>query len=90
MAKKKGKSKKDGEPAWARKMSNRKYEDQLEELQGELVKLQLWVQETGARGIVVFEGRDAAGKGGAIKRITQGSYDDEASIAGRKLIPNVT
>ena len=47
------------------------YERELARLQGELVKLQLWVRETGARGIVVFEGRDAAGKGGVIKRITE-------------------
>jgi polyphosphate kinase 2 len=40
-------------------------------LQGELVKLQDWVVQTGHRLVVIFEGRDAAGKGGAIKRITQ-------------------
>ncbi len=47
------------------------YNKALAELQAELVKLQLWVKESGARVIVVFEGRDAAGKGGAIKRITE-------------------
>jgi len=52
------------------KLSNKNYEKELERLQGELVKLQLWAKVTGARAIVVFEGRDAAGKGGVIKRIT--------------------
>jgi len=53
------------------KISNKDYEKELEKLQGELVKLQLWVKETGAKVIIVFEGRDAAGKGGVIKRITE-------------------
>ena len=53
------------------KLSRKDYEKQLEELQVELVRLQLWVKETGAKVIVVFEGRDAAGKGGVIKRITE-------------------
>ena len=44
---------------------------ELAKLQGELVKLQYWVQKKGLRVIVVFEGRDAAGKGGVIKRITE-------------------
>lgn len=47
------------------------YAKALSELQAELVKLQLWVKKSGARVIVVFEGRDAAGKGGVIKRITE-------------------
>jgi polyphosphate kinase 2 len=53
------------------KLSNKKYEKALAKLQGELVKLQYWVQKKGLRVIVVFEGRDAAGKGGVIKRITE-------------------
>ena len=53
------------------KLSTQQYESELERLQGELVKLQFWVRETGAKVIVVFEGRDAAGKGGVIKRITE-------------------
>jgi polyphosphate kinase 2 len=53
------------------KLSSKVYEEELERLQGELVKLQLWVKHSGARAIVVFEGRDAAGKGGVIKRITE-------------------
>ena len=47
------------------------YEKELLRLQIELVKLQEWVVATGARLVVIFEGRDAAGKGGAIKRITE-------------------
>jgi polyphosphate kinase 2 len=47
------------------------YTDELEKLQVELVKLQEWVKAKGLKVVVVFEGRDAAGKGGVIKRITQ-------------------
>ena len=54
-----------------RKLSNKEFNAELEKLQGELVKLQYWVKEKGLRIIVVFEGRDAAGKGGVIKRITE-------------------
>jgi len=53
------------------KLSRKAYEDEMEKLQGELVKLQFWVRKTGAKVIIVFEGRDAAGKGGVIKRITE-------------------
>ena len=53
------------------KISRKDYEKELEKLQGELVKLQFWVRKTGAKVIIVFEGRDAAGKGGVIKRITE-------------------
>jgi polyphosphate kinase 2 len=53
------------------KMSNKEYEAEIFELHAELVKLQRWVQEKGVRAVVVFEGRDAAGKGGVIKRITE-------------------
>ncbi|MFN3886975.1 MAG: polyphosphate kinase 2 [Aquabacterium sp.] len=51
--------------------ARRVYFRELFRLQGELVKLQDWVVHTGQRIVVLFEGRDAAGKGGAIKRITQ-------------------
>ena len=51
--------------------SRRLYFRELFRLQGELVKLQDWVVHSGERIVVLFEGRDAAGKGGAIKRITQ-------------------
>ena len=53
------------------KLSRELYESELFRLQTELVALQEWVRATGARVVVVFEGRDAAGKGGAIKRITE-------------------
>ena len=53
------------------KLSKQQYETGLYNLQVELVKLQKWVQKTGLRVIVLFEGRDAAGKGGVIKRITE-------------------
>ncbi len=52
-------------------LSKQRYFDELEKLQIELVKMQQWIKTTGYRAIVLFEGRDAAGKGGAIKRITQ-------------------
>jgi polyphosphate kinase 2 len=54
-----------------KKLSRKAYEAELVALQAELVKLQYWVVEQGHRVIVVFEGRDAAGKGGVIKRITE-------------------
>jgi len=60
-----------GKPAAARKVSTAVYEAELFRLQTELVKLQEWTRETGARIVVIFEGRDAAGKGGTIKRITE-------------------
>ena len=53
------------------KVPKRLYKAELERLQIELVEMQRWVAVTGARVLVLFEGRDAAGKGGAIKRITQ-------------------
>ncbi|MEM9353310.1 MAG: polyphosphate kinase 2 [Planctomycetota bacterium] len=72
--KKAKKSKKDspGKPSGKDrpKLKNKQYEKELEKLQVELVRLQAWVKHTGARIVVVFEGRDAAGKGGIIKRIT--------------------
>jgi polyphosphate kinase 2 len=53
------------------KIKKKYYERELERLQVELVKLQLWVKEQGLRVVVLFEGRDAAGKGGTIHRITR-------------------
>ena len=60
-------SKSDGE----KKMKAKKYQKELRKLQGELCKLQEWVKHKGLRVIIVFEGRDAAGKGGTIKAITE-------------------
>ena len=54
-----------------RKMKRKAYELELERLQGELVAMQEWVKSSGAKIIVVFEGRDTAGKGGTIKRIVE-------------------
>jgi polyphosphate kinase 2 len=53
------------------RLKRKEYEKELRELQVELCALQDWVKEEGARIIVVFEGRDAAGKGGVIKAITE-------------------
>src|SRR5881398_2536978 len=54
-----------------KKIDNEVYEAELFRLQTEFVKLQEWTRHTGARVAVIFEGRDAAGKGGTIKRITE-------------------
>jgi len=54
-----------------KKIKNKAYEKELADLQIELVKLQEWVKEKGLKVVCIFEGRDAAGKGGVIKRITQ-------------------
>lgn len=53
------------------KISRRVYEKEKRKLQIELLKLQAWVKETGQKIVILFEGRDAAGKGGAIKRFTE-------------------
>jgi polyphosphate kinase len=66
MAKKK--KAEDGPPP---KMKRKEYERQMRVLHGELVAMQEWVKESGAKVCVVFEGRDTAGKGGTIKRITE-------------------
>jgi len=53
------------------KIGKKDYEAEMFKLQVELVKLQDWVKETNARIVILFEGRDAAGKGGMIKRIME-------------------
>ena len=63
---KKGKKGKDK----SKKISKKEYKKELKRLNIELVKLQRWVQHKGLKVVVLFEGRDAAGKGGAIKRIS--------------------
>jgi polyphosphate kinase len=55
----------------AKKLKKKAYNRELEKLQIELVKLQEWIKIKGLKVVVIFEGRDAAGKGGVIKRITQ-------------------
>src|SRR5262245_35452697 len=62
----KGKSSSAAEP-----MKGKKYEKELRKLQGKLCGLQDWVKQSGQRVIIVFEGRDAAGKGGTIKALTE-------------------
>ncbi|MEO0949194.1 MAG: polyphosphate kinase 2, partial [Cyanobacteria bacterium J06641_5] len=52
-------------------LSKKRYEQELARLQLELVKMQYWVKHAGARIVIIFEGRDAAGKGGTIKRVTE-------------------
>ncbi|RQO83225.1 polyphosphate kinase 2 [Acidovorax sp. FJL06] len=60
-----------GAPTAADKLARQQYFKELFRLQGELVKLQDWVQHSREKVVILFEGRDAAGKGGVIKRITQ-------------------
>jgi polyphosphate kinase 2 len=72
MAKKsKNKSKKKVQIRENGKLKKKYYEKELRKLQIELVKLQEWIKHKGLKVVVIFEGRDAAGKGGTIKRITQ-------------------
>ena len=59
------------EKSHEKKLKNQKYEKELAKLQVELVKLQEWIRHKGLKVLVIFEGRDAAGKGGVIKRVTQ-------------------
>ena len=74
-----GKDKKDDETsqAWKKgypydtKLSRKAYEKEKRALQIELLKLQLWAKSTGQKILIIFEGRDAAGKGGSIKRFTE-------------------
>ncbi|MEN9628004.1 MAG: hypothetical protein RJA10_1231, partial [Pseudomonadota bacterium] len=61
----------DGGYPYKNLMSRRSYERQKYRLQVELLKLQAWVKDTGQRVVILFEGRDAAGKGGAIKRFME-------------------
>ncbi|WP_298858405.1 polyphosphate kinase 2 [uncultured Sulfitobacter sp.] len=60
-----------GEYPYKTKLSRRAYEAEKAALQVELLKVQHWVQETGQKFVLLFEGRDAAGKGGTIKRFTE-------------------
>jgi len=60
-----------GQYPYETKISRTKYENQKAKLQAELLKVQHWALETGQRFVLIFEGRDAAGKGGTIKRFTE-------------------
>jgi polyphosphate kinase 2 len=61
----------DGDTSPAGKLARKDYEKDLAKLHAELVTLQRWVQATGAKIVIVFEGRDGAGKGGTIKALTE-------------------
>ena len=63
--------KKNAKEKQSRKLKRKGYEAEMEKLQMELVRLQEWVKHSGEKIIIIFEGRDAAGKGGVIKRITE-------------------
>lgn len=56
---------------YVEKINSKEYEEKKLELQIELLKLQKWIRDTGQRVVIIFEGRDAAGKGGTIKRIME-------------------
>src|SRR5689334_24287181 len=71
MAKKDKHERHDAEAQAPAKMKRKEYEREMRVLHGELVAMQEWVKATGAKICVVFEGRDTAGKGGTIKRITE-------------------
>ena len=60
-----------GEYPYPKKMGRKEYEAEKAALQAELLKVQAWLQDTGQKVVVLFEGRDAAGKGGTIKRFTE-------------------
>ena len=60
-----------GRYPYSNRMGRRVYEAEKARLQAELLKVQLWAQETGQKFVLLFEGRDAAGKGGTIKRFTE-------------------
>ncbi|KIC25670.1 MULTISPECIES: polyphosphate kinase 2 [unclassified Leisingera] len=60
-----------GKYPYPKKMQRKAYEAEKARLQAELLKVQLWAQETGEKFVLLFEGRDAAGKGGTIKRFTE-------------------
>jgi len=66
----KSNKKKNRVPVWIKK-ETLAYDKELELLQIELLKMQMYVQEQGLRMLIIFEGRDAAGKGGTIKRVTE-------------------
>ena len=71
MAKKKREKSATGKDKPKKRISRAAYDKEIEKLQIELCRLQTWVVHKGLRVVVVFEGRDAAGKGGVIKRITE-------------------
>ncbi|NNE86889.1 MAG: polyphosphate kinase 2 [Silicimonas sp.] len=69
-----------GEYPYAKKLGRKEYEEEKAALQVELLKVQHWVAETNQRFVMLFEGRDAAGKGGTIKRFTEHLNPREARV----------
>lgn len=69
--KKNGHSDLDADPPEKEKLKRGPYEEKLDELHMELVKMQYWIKESGQKVVILFEGRDAAGKGGSIKTISE-------------------
>ncbi len=69
-----------GEYPYSTKLSRRSYENQKAKLQAELLKAQKWICETGQKVVILFEGRDAAGKGGTIKRFMEHLNPREARV----------
>ena len=66
---------------YGKRMKSEEYMEEIELLQIELVKMQAWVKETGERIVMLFEGRDAAGKGGTIQRFTENLNPRGARVA---------
>ena len=73
---------------YKKKLNREDYESQKAELQVELLKLQKWVKDTGERIVMIFEGRDAGGKGGTIKRFMEHMNPREAHVVALT-IPSV-
>lgn len=71
---------KDGDMYASKALRILAYESKLKKLQEELIKMQQWVEDNGEKLVVIFEGRDAAGKGGAIRRITQNLNPREFNV----------
>ena len=69
-----------GQYPYTDKMKKKEYEDEKAKLQAELLKMQKWVAETGQKFVILFEGRDAAGKGGTIKRFMEHLNPREARV----------
>lgn len=74
-------SRKNGSSVVPARMKKKPYGKELLRLHGQLVEMQEWVKASGTRLVVIFEGRDAAGQGGAIKRVAE--YLDPAGLSHR-------
>lgn len=71
----------DGNYPYEKRMKRAAYEEEMKSLQIELVRFQSWINKTGKRVVMVFEGRDAAGKGGTIKRFRENLNPRSAHVA---------